>query len=161
MPAVAIVDTSIFCNILDIPHMNSAKKKVMEELKEFLEHGTTLLLPMAAVYETGNPIAQLSDGNNRRHYAEVFVNQVTKAIAGEAPWTVMQVPTTEEIGAWLSGFPDSAMRGAGMGDLSIIQEWQKFKRKVPDRRVFIWSLDSDLQGYDHVPVQSRTPHKKR
>jgi len=43
------------------------------------------------------------------------------------------------------------MRGAGMGDLSIIKEWEKFKRKVPDRRVFIWSLDSDLQGYDHCP----------
>jgi hypothetical protein len=60
----------------------------------------------------------------------------------------MQVPTTEEIGEWLSGFPDAAMRGAGMGDLSIIKEWEKFKRKIPDHRVFIWSLDSHLQGYD-------------
>jgi hypothetical protein len=40
------------------------------------------------------------------------------------------------------------MRGAGMGDLSIIKEWEKFKRKIPDHRVFIWSLDSHLQGYD-------------
>ncbi|MDJ0797926.1 MAG: hypothetical protein QNJ51_14105 [Calothrix sp. MO_167.B12] len=32
----------------------------------------------------------------------------------------MEVPSIEEIGEWLSGFPDSAMRGAGMGDLSII-----------------------------------------
>jgi hypothetical protein len=60
----------------------------------------------------------------------------------------MQVPTTEEIGEWLSGFPDSAMRGAGMGDLSIIKEWEKFKRRIPNRRVFIWSLDSDLERYD-------------
>jgi hypothetical protein len=148
MGAVAIVDTSILCNVLDIPHMNGERKKVMEELKEFLEDGTTLLLPMAAVYETGNHIAHLSDGNKRRHFAEVFVEEVKKAIAGEAPWRVMQVPTTEEIGEWLSGFPDSAMRGAGMGDLSIIKEWEKFKRKIPDRRVFIWSLDSHLQGYD-------------
>jgi hypothetical protein len=151
MREVAIVDTSIFCNVLDIPHMNGEKKKVIEELKEFLENGTTLLLPMAVVYETGNHIAQLSDGNNRRRYAEIFVEQVKKAITGEAPWQVMQMPTTEEIGEWLSGFPDSAMRGAGMGDLSIIKEWEKFKRKVPNCRIFIWSLDGDLQGYDHYP----------
>lgn len=148
MRSVAIVDTSIFCNILNIPHMNSDRKKVMKELKEFVENGTTLLLPMAAIYETGNHVAQLSDGNNRRRFAEVFIDQVKKAIAGESPWQVMQVPTIEEVGEWLNGFPDSAMRGAGIGDLSIVKEWDKFKRKVPNCRVFIWSLDSDLQGYD-------------
>ena len=106
---------------------------------------------MATVYETGNHIAHLADGGNRRRFGEVFVAQVEKAITGEAPWQVMQVPTMEDVREWLSGFPDSAMRGAGMGDLSIIKEWEKFKRKVPDRRVFIWSLDSDLKGYDHCP----------
>jgi hypothetical protein len=151
MGAVAIVDTSIFCNVLDIPHMNGEKKQVMEELKEFLENGTTLLLPMAAVYETGNHIAHLSDGKTRRRFAEVFVEQVKKAITGDAPWQVMQVPTTEEVGEWLSRFPDSAMRGAGMGDLSIIREWEKAKKRTPYLRVFIWSLDKDLKGYDHCP----------
>jgi hypothetical protein len=77
MNAVAIVDTSIFCNVLNIPHMNGERQKVMEELKEFLEDGTTLLLPMAAGYETGNHIAHLSDGNNRRRFAEDFVEQVS------------------------------------------------------------------------------------
>ncbi|OLP18302.1 hypothetical protein BST81_11290 [Leptolyngbya sp. 'hensonii'] len=151
MPPVAIVDTSIFCNVLDIPHMNGERENVIGQLKEFLENGTTLLLPMAAVYETGNHIAQLSDGSNRRRFAQKFVEEVNKAITGKAPWQVMQVPSMEEIGEWLSEFPDSAMRGAGIGDLSIIKEWEKFTRKVPDRRVFIWSLDRDLQGYNHGP----------
>ncbi len=151
MGAVAIVDTSIFCNVLDIPCMNGEREKVLKEFKEFLEDGITLLLPMAAVYETGNHIAHLSDGSHRRRFAQKFVEEVRQAITGETPWQVMQVPSTEEVGEWLSGFPDSAMRGAGMGDLSIIKEWEKFKRKVPDRRIFIWSLDSDLQGYDHSP----------
>lgn len=151
MSAVAIVDTSIFCNVLDIPHMNSERDNVMAELKKFLENGTTLLLPMATVYEAGNHIAQLSDGRQRRKVAQRFVKEVKMAIAGDAPWQAMQAPTTEEVGEWLNTFPDSAMRQAGMGDLSIIKEWEKFKRKIPNRRVFIWSLDSDLQGYDHHP----------
>ncbi|MBE9117637.1 hypothetical protein IQ249_17195 [Lusitaniella coriacea LEGE 07157] len=150
MRAVAIVDTSIFCNVLNIPHMNGERKKVMKELEEFLENGTSLLLPMAAVYETGNHIAQLSNGNNRRRFAEVFVEQVKNAIAGDAPWQVMQIPTTEEVGEWLSEFPNSSMRGASISDLSIIKEWEKLQKKIPNRRVFIWSLDSDLQGYDRA-----------
>jgi hypothetical protein len=151
MRAVAIVDTSIFCNVLNIPHMNGERVQVIEQLEQFLKNETTLLLPMAAVYETGNHIAHLGNGGNRRRFAEAFVNEVKKAISGEAPWQVMQVPSTEEIGEWLSGFPNSAMSGAGMGDLSIIKEWEKFKRKVPNRRIFIWSLDRDLRGYDHRP----------
>ncbi|MDJ0616074.1 MAG: hypothetical protein QNJ63_04860 [Calothrix sp. MO_192.B10] len=63
----------------------------------------------------------------------------------------MEVPSIEEIGEWLSRFPDSAMRGAGMGDLSIIKEWEKFTKRVPNRRIFIWSLNTDLQGYDYHP----------
>ena len=150
MRAVAIVDTSIFCNVLNIPHMNGEREQVMKELESFLKAETTLLLPMATVYETGNHIAHIK-GGDRRRFAALFVEQVQKAIVGDAPWQVMQVPTTEEIGEWLTAFPDSAMRGAGMGDLSIIKEWEKFTRKVPSYRVFIWSLDSDLKGYDHGP----------
>ncbi len=151
MRAVAIVDTSIFCNVLDIPHMNGDRERVMEELKQFLENETNLLLPMAAVYETGNHIAHISNGENRRRFSNRFVTQVKKAILGEAPWTIMKVPTLEEVNLWLSEFPDYAMRGAGIGDLSIVKEWEEFKRKIPNRRVFIWSLDSDLQGYDYCP----------
>lgn len=151
MRAVAIVDTSIFCNVLNIPHMSSDRTQVVEKLKELIEEDTNLLLPMAAVYETGNHIAQLSDGRNRRRFAESFVEQVKKAIEGEAPWKVMQLPKMEEVEEWLGGFPDSAMRGAGMGDLSIIKEWEKMARKTPNCRIFIWSLDGDLQGYDHAP----------
>lgn len=151
--AVAIVDTSIFCNVLNIPTKNGERVQVMKDLKSYLEEGTTLLLPMAAVYETGNHIAQLKavGGGKRRSLANTFAKEVTKAISGDAPWQVMQLPETEEVSVWLSEFPEAAMRGAGMGDLSIIKEWEKFTKRAPGRRVFIWTLDSDLKGYDGAP----------
>ncbi len=148
MRAVAIVDTSIFCNVLDIPRKNSERTQVIQKFKELIEIDTNLLLPMAAVFETGNHIAQISDGGNRRRFAKAFAEQVNQAIEGKAPWQVMQLPNVEEVGAWLSDFPDSAMCGAGMGDLSIIKEWEKMRKKTPSCRIFIWSLDKDLQGYD-------------
>ena len=151
MKAVAIVDTSIFCNVLNIPCMNADRTQVMQKLEELIEEDTNLLLPMAAIYETGNHIAQLSNGGNRRRFAEVFVEEVKKAIEGESPWQAMQLPNIEEVGEWLSNFPDSAMRSAGMADLSIIKEWEKIIRITPNRRIFIWSLDSDLRGLDYIP----------
>jgi len=151
MSAVAIVDTSIFCNFLDIPNMNDLADEVLDEFEELVRQGTLFLLPMATVYETGNHIAQLSDGGNRRRFAEDFVEEVRKAINGDAPWQVIRVPTLEEIGIWLDEFPDRAMRNVSMGDLSIIKEWEKAKKKTPHLRVFIWSLDQDLMGYDHRP----------
>ena len=148
MKAVAIVDTSIFCEILNIPHMNGSRDLVIQQFEEFIQQDTSFLLPMASIYETGNHIAQLRDGGNRRRYAQAFVEQVQKAIDGDAPWTIMQVPTLEEVKIWLNEFPDSSMREIGMGDLSIIKEWEKAKARTPHLRVFIWSLDDDLRGYD-------------
>lgn len=151
MRTVAIVDTSIFCNVLNIPHRNGERAQVIQKLRDLLEDSTHLLLPMAAVYETGNHIAQLKSGGKRRRFAEVFVKEVMKAIKGESPWQVMELPNMDEVGEWLSSFLDSAMRGAGMGDLSIVKEWEKMRRKTPNYRILIWSLDSDLQGYDYIP----------
>ena len=153
MRSVVIVDTSVFCNVLNIPQMNQSRKSVIAQFEVFIKDGASLLLPMAAVYETGNHIAQLKQGNGniRRQVGEIFVAQVRAAIAGEAPWQVMQLPSTEDIREWLVDFPDSAMRGESMGDLSIIKEWESVKIKTPNYRVLIWSLDGDLQGYDYQP----------
>ncbi|WP_017326734.1 hypothetical protein [Synechococcus sp. PCC 7336] len=151
MKAVAIVDTSIFCEILQIPGMSSKHNEVVEKLTTLIEEDTNLLLPMAAVYETGNHIAHLADGGYRRKFARLFTEQVQKAMRGEAPWQIMQLPSVEEVEEWLSDFPDEAMRKVSMGDLSIKKEWEKMRIKTPNYRVFIWSLDSDLQGYDRTP----------
>ena len=98
MKAVAIIDTSIFCELLDIPNMNSSREKVFREFEKLIGEDTSFLLPMAAIYETGNHIAQLPDGRNRRRFARAFVEQVQKAIRGDAPWRIVQIPKLEEIG---------------------------------------------------------------
>ena len=155
MLSVAIVDTSIFCNLLDIPHMNEEKEDVVQEMRDFIKNGTNLLLPMSSVYETGNHIAQLklSDGNIRRNYAKKFVEQVEKAISGEAPWRIMQYPDQTQIIDWLRKFPDAAMQGKSIADVSIISEWENFRSKAPNHRVFIWAIDAHLSGYDSHPPQ--------
>lgn len=52
---------------------------------------------------------------------------------------------------WLTEFPDFAMRGQGLGDLSIIHDWNRMCALSPAHRVCIWSLDQHLASHDRKP----------
>ena len=151
MPPIIIVDTSILLNVLNVPGFNQDRDAVLNRFRELVEARANLLLPMGAVFETGNHIAQLPDGQQRREYAEVLRDEVRKALEGQAPWTPIQLPDAAQLADWLQGFPDSAMRGAGMVDLSIIKAWERTCAQHPAHRVEIWSLDRHLTGYDRIP----------
>ena len=151
MPAVVLVDTSVFLNVLDVPAFNQHRQRILQRFEEFVRNRAHLLLPMAAVFEAGNHIAQLNDGRVRRERAGHFAQMVRDAIDGNAPWRPIRSPTLEEIRAWLNGFPNYAMRGIGMGDVSIIQEWESARARHPHLRVLIWSLDDELAAYDYQP----------
>ena len=87
----------------------------------------------------------------RRRHATVFADQVRKALKGEVRWALAPLPDADELVRWLDTFPDEAMRGLGMVDLSIVKEWDRSCRRHPHRRVSVWSLDRHLAGYDRVP----------
>jgi len=148
---VCLVDTSIFCNVLEVPNRCQDKDAVLDGLREKIESGWSLLLPVAAIIETGNHIAQVADGRQRRGVAERFVEQVKMALNGEAPWVVTPLPEKEAWLAWLNEFPEHAMREVGIGDLTIIKEFERQCTLYSMRRVLIWSLDGDLDGYDRIP----------
>ncbi len=151
MSAVVIVDTSVFLNVLNVPNFNQDRRAVLQAFRNHLEDGAIMLLPMAAIFETGNHIAQLRDGGNRRRFARKYVDLVREALNGTAPWRPTQPPTTEMMALWIDDFPDSAMRGAGIGDLSIIKEWEAAVARHYHLRTLIWSLDGHLKAYDHQP----------
>ncbi|MEM8642418.1 MAG: hypothetical protein AAGG51_26915 [Cyanobacteria bacterium P01_G01_bin.54] len=130
----------------------------MTEFQELIAADAMLILPMATIYETGNYIARLSDGDQRREFATIFANEVRRAINGESPWQVLQAPQIEEIRAWLDKFPYFAGKTVSLADLSMIKDWEKARareqeaKRHPNTRVFIWSLDrQDLSAYDDQP----------
>ena len=150
--SIVLMDTSVFCNVLDVPGCNKHRDEVIAELESFIRNRDTLLLPMAVVVETGNHIAHVNDGRLRRQAASRFCTQVGAAIDGTAPWTAMRFWEPEALRTWLGEFPDQAMREVGMGDLSIIKDWENMCELHRGQRVCIWSLDDDLKGYDRSPA---------
>ena len=88
------------------------------------------------------------------------MNCLKRMIKDEAPWKFYSDQFSEEdLLEICKGFPDSAMRGMGFGDLSIIQAYNKYKAGTPAiRRIRIWSVDKHL-GYNYD--EELTPHGLR
>lgn len=157
MSSIILLDTSVYLNILNVPGNNQDRQVIFAELQACIIAGDHFLLPLAAVWETGNHIADLHDGQTRRRYAEILRDDVTKAFMGEVPYKPTFFPERDIFLEWLQVFPDYAMKnksvkktreGVSLADLSIIKEWERVCNINPMTRVRIWSLDGDLEGYD-------------
>ena len=146
--SICLIDTSVFCNIVDVPGLNQQREEVLSKLKELALDKTTLLLPLVAILETGYHIGHVPDGDRRRQSSQRFVRQVEAALDGTAPWHPTPFVEPNELRGWLAEFPDHAMRGSGLGDFSIIKEWERQCQLNPHRRVFIWTFDEHLSAYD-------------
>jgi predicted nucleic acid-binding protein len=147
MSAICLIDTSILVELLNIPNKANRTDEISRLLENKIKEGESLFLPMATILETGNHIAQNGDGDQRRTCAEKFVRQVQLALKGESPFKPIIFLRQEELQLWLDEFPASAMRGSGLGDLSIIHDFHRLCAQNRERRVYIWSLDKHLSAY--------------
>ena len=138
--------------------MDAHSKEIVRELTIKITKGESLFLPLATILETGNHIAQNGDGNMRRIVAKKFVNQVQLALDGKSPFTPISLQNTMNIGKWLADFPDYAMRGQGLGDLSIINDYKEMHALYPMRLVYIWSLDRHLSAYSKEAHTDQNTH---
>lgn len=157
MSDILLLDTSVFLNVLDVPGFNQSRGEVLDVFRRRVEQGDYFLLPLATIWETGNHLAHLADGRQRRSFATRMVKEVTAAFEGRAPYRTTHFPDNHEFLAWLRDFPDTVQRsksdqkvreGVSLGDLSIIKEWERTRALHPLSRVVIWSLDADLMAYD-------------
>lgn len=157
---VRIMDTSVLLNILDIPDKNQNHKVIF---KEFLDASKTetLILHLATIIETGNHISHIANGSIRRAKAILFADYLDKTSRGDAPWEYFgKELDKEDLAKIAKGFPTMASMCTGIGDMSIIRAYEKYKESVPAiGRIKIWSLDGHLEGYEEelvVPVRRRS-----
>lgn len=149
---ICLVDTSILCEILRVPNRCGNHKKFSAQMRHKIKT-ESLLLPMSAIIETGNHIGQNGNGRQRRKTAQDFVQLVQTAIRGIAPFrpTPPLYNEQESLLEWLREFPDWAGRGSGLGDLTILKEFERQCLLNPGRRIYIWSTDGHLSSYDRQP----------
>ena len=76
---------------------------------------------------------------------------MTLALRGDSPFTPLRFPDGDDLEKWLADFPSWVQQGSGLGDLSIVKEFEHQCALFPARRVYIWSKDKHLAGHDHRP----------
>jgi hypothetical protein len=150
--SICLVDTSILCEILRIPNKCENHRQIYAQMQRKVKT-ESLLLPMSVIIETGNHVGQNGDGRQRRKAARDFVELIQKAIRGMLPFTPTPPLYSEQesLLEWLREFPDWAGRGSGLGDLTILKEFERQCFLNPGQRVYIWSTDEHLSSYDRPP----------
>ncbi|MBT2441716.1 hypothetical protein J7E93_16665 [Streptomyces sp. ISL-36] len=152
---VEFVDTSILCNLLEVPGKDQDRERVIDELRRKRDaKDCDLLLPVTAVIETGNHIAQLADGRLRRRYAEKFAGVLRMVVEGSAPWALNEV---EWDAAHLSALIEGGRTGAslvehaankvGCGDLNILVERDRYLDRTSGVQATVWTLDQGLAAH--------------
>lgn len=149
---VTFIDTSVMTNLLDIPHKNEHREDVAKEIRNLIEQkGQVLILPITTIIETGNHISHISDGRIRRSKADLFCQYLRNTAQGKAPWTLYGNQLDDQDLLYLADhFQDFAVKEMGIGDLSIIRQYQTYKEKDPVSRVRIWTYDKHLACYNDV-----------
>jgi hypothetical protein len=144
MKGVCLIDTSILCELLEVPGKSGGLDDVQEQFVN-RANDFELVLPFTTVLETGNHIGQCS--KNRFSVATRFTKLVGAALDGTAPFTASPFPDEAVWRELLDRFPTWASGGAGLGDLTIVQVLEQYQARFPTRSVCIWSLDRDLSAY--------------
>jgi len=156
---IRFIDTSVLLNILNVPGRNQNHIEVMLDFRELIKARdvNTLILPLATIIET----AHISNGDERRKRATIFAQYLEKTAKGEAPWEYYcKELDKEDLSIMAKEFPNCASMETGIGDMSIIRAYEKYKDNTPAiGNIMIWSLDGHLKGYNQelkLPVRRRS-----
>ncbi|WP_129841965.1 hypothetical protein [Streptomyces sp. RFCAC02] len=158
LPVVDFLDTSVFVEILDLPHMNGHRDAVLSEMDARLKAGVRFILPTATVIETGNHVFQIKDGSVRRTRATELMRVLLKTARGQAPWVLHERTWDGAFIASLCGGGSTGMdlaehavrRQLGAGDLSIVAERDLYASRVR-ARVRIWTLEAVMGTWAETP----------
>ncbi|MDQ7827012.1 MAG: hypothetical protein RDV48_29720 [Candidatus Eremiobacteraeota bacterium] len=168
MRKVIVLDTSVMCAFLEVPGKETCmngdlrwdRDRVEEYLKSEEQEGTTLVLPIATIIETGNHIAQAP--SQRYEKAKSLVELLEKAVDEETPWAAF----TEQKNLWtekslrklINEWPELASSRLSMGDATI-KDVAEFYAQM-GYRVEIFTGDQGLKGYE-TPIPPSIPRRRR
>ena len=172
MRKVLLIDTSLLCVWLKVPGKETAGNNkwdfelVNEKILTEIAKGTTLVLPLATVIETGNHIAQAKTTNSdsKRITSEKFAQIMIAAADETSPWAAFR----EQIVLWeaeglknlAEKFPNQVVEKTSMGDASIVVlGWYYYHEK--GFHVEFLTDDNGLKSQEPPPPKPPTRRSSR
>jgi len=156
---VLILDTSVLCCWLRVPGKDEAGPledrwnfhRIDDLLKEEEAKGSTFVLPMATLIETGNHIAQAND-NNRFQRAQALAVYLRGTADEKSPWAAF----TDQSSLWqpdklrelADNWPALAAASISIGDATIKDVAEYYARAT--YHVEILTGDAGLKAYQPI-----------
>jgi hypothetical protein len=164
---VLVLDTSILCCWLSIPGKDTAGPdddkwdftRIDDLLKAEIKLGSTFVLPIASLIETGNHIAKCN--GDRFNLATVLTAHLLQSIGATSPWASF----TDQTALWEPGsllelantWPELAGGGMSIGDATIKHVAEHYARA--GFNVEIVTGDQGLKAYQ--PTQPSLIPRRR
>jgi hypothetical protein len=166
---ILIVDTSIFCAWLEVPGKETCglgtdlwdQSRVKQKIEIEEEKGTIFVLPLAAIIETGNHIAQAA--SRRYELARTLAHVIEMAADQQTPWAAF----TDQSVLWEANglkelaqeWPQLAVQGISIGDVTI-KAVAEFYLKL-GHPVEILTGDQGLKSYEPPPPPETSQRRRR
>ncbi len=163
MKKILILDTSILCTWLQVngketcgpDHNRWDYERVNKKIQSEIDADTTLVLPLAAIIETGNHIAQCA--GDRYALANSFADFIKNAANEETPWAAF----THQNDLWKEDglknladrWKEHAVSGQSLGDASIIDVVNYYREM--GNMVEICTGDEGLKSYEPTAIIPR------
>lgn len=159
MKKVLIVDTSILCVWLNVPSMDDCgpnhdkwdQQRVTAKINEEQQAGTTFVLPLASIIETGNHIAQA--GHSRLERGQALADLMRKSANEQTPWAAFSEQSTlwsqEKLLELANSWPALAAQKLSLGDATIKDVADYYAQM--GCRVEILTGDAGLKAYEPPP----------
>lgn len=164
---VLILDTSVLCCWLRVPGKDTAgsgadrwtHERIQALLAKEEQQGSTFVLPLASLIETGNHIAQAS--NQRHACAQALAQCLRDTANAQTPWAAF----TEQSDLWrpdrlhklADSWPALAASGLSIGDATIKDVADYYARA--GCQVEILTGDQGLKAYE--PARPRIEPRRR
>jgi hypothetical protein len=162
MKTVLILDTTVLCVLLQVPDKDTCDTYIgnwtitegIEKLEaEAHQKGALLILPLAAIIETGNHISRKNDEKSVRT-GQKLANLIKKSVNEISPWVIF----TKQAEFWeakaltklADEWPAFIKRDISMGDATILAIRDYYLRsKIP---VMVLTGDRKLRDYEEPPT---------
>jgi len=167
MRKVLIIDTSILCVWLQIPGMAPCgpahdqwdHARVQKKIEDEEAAGTTFVLPLASIIETGNHISQ--SGGDRLPLAQRLAQVMNDAADEVSPWAAFgdqgQLWSPESLKSLAERWPPLAVNKLSLGDATIKEVADFYSRS--GFHVEMLTGDQGLKA--HEPARSATRPRRR
>lgn len=166
MKKVLVIDTSVLCVWLKVPGKETCGSSnalitydiVAKKIELERTMGTTFILPLATIIETGNHIAHSS--GDRKFFGEEFARIMIDSADENSPWAAF----TEQSNLWnpenlkklAEKWKETVVAGQALGDASIVEVVNYYTDL--GYRVEILTGDEGLKAYEptvEVPRRRR------